>query len=119
MALDGSFDGFYSVYITGTGGNGIIVLVLRDGLIAGADPFGVCFDGRYKLTDKGCSAAIAVHAPPDGFLVQGVSTGPSGVNYELTTHLPIDFLEKEYISISTPLGPVNAKFKWLRGFSDG
>jgi hypothetical protein len=76
----------------------------------------VNFDGLYHPASEGegFEAVVKVVAPADGMLIQGVATGPTGITYEVKMHLPPKFFEKEYIEISTPLGPVNAKFKRLR-----
>lgn len=110
-------DGFYAVYVAGTDGNGLVLLILSEGKIAGADLLGVIFDGEYSRThgEEYYRTSIRVKAPPSATLVQGVTTGPSGIEYEISADLPLDFEAQPYVEILTPLGKLNARFKKLRG----
>jgi hypothetical protein len=115
-----SIDGIYAVYITGQSGNGLIMLVLKSGLVTGADVTGTLFDGSYISNDGGRNFYIqsSVNAPPNGVTVQGVNTGPSGIIYNVNFVLPSNFDEVDFLEIQTPLGPVNAKFQKLRSVND-
>ena len=111
-----SINGFYSAFMSGEEGEGYALLVFKDGIIAGADPLGVIFDGTYSAGgDGGWSGAVVVKAPAGGTLIQGVTPGPSGLVYSVPITLPADFQTQPYIFIDTPLGPVNVKLTWLRG----
>lgn len=108
-------DGIYSGYFSGAGGNGLALFVFRDGVIAGADAFGVVFDGHYERSqDQILAGQVTVTAPPNGTLVQGVSTGPSGITYTVDISFPENFAEVPYLGVTTPLGPVNVKLVRLR-----
>lgn len=91
------------------------MLVFSSGSITGADYGGVLFDGQYQLHDDGViRGKIVVTAPPNGVLIQGVSTGDKGLKYEVTLELPRDFQQQEYVSLKTPLGVVNVRLVKLR-----
>lgn len=110
-------DGFYSAFMTGADGQGYALLVFREGNIIGADPLGVTFDGTFgpEPNGDGWSGEVHVKAPAGGTLIQGVSTGPSGLSYSVPIRLPVDFAERPFIHIETPLGPVNVKLTKIRG----
>jgi hypothetical protein len=113
----GSFvEGIYAVFFSGTASEGYGLLVFQNGKITGADPMGVIFDGYYEI-DTNIRARIDVKAPPNGTLIQGVTAGPEGLTYQAQVDLSMDFLEKPFVSVQTPLGPVNVRFKLLRGLS--
>jgi len=113
---DNSIDGFYMAYLSGPNGNGIMMLVILNGTIVGSDPFAVIVDGTYCLaTDKlHYEAKLVVTAPPDTLLVHGVNTGADGLSYEMNVALPLDPAAQDYITIETPLGKLNVRFKKLR-----
>ena len=109
-------DGFYVGYFTGLGGSGQAMFVLRQGVLVGADPLGVLFDGNYALNKEKTAyeGAVKVTAPPNGQLVQGVNSGPAGLTYEVPLSLPINFASSNFLSLDTPLGPVNVRLEYLR-----
>lgn len=117
MSVDRSgADGFYAIYFAGTEGEGVGLLVIADGILVGVDGGGVKFDGKVapEADGNGFSGKVHVSAPPGMALIQGIATGENGIEYDIGIHLPFDFQEIEYISISTPFGTVNAKFIKLR-----
>lgn len=108
-------DGIYTCYMAGAEGNGFAMFVFKNGVISGADPLGVKFDGKYAEQSGSYIADVTVSVPQGGTVVQGVSSGPSGITYTVNLSLPPDFATKEFVEIVTPLGPVNARFKRIRG----
>src|SRR3989344_4642648 len=98
-----SINGFYSAFMSGEDGQGYALLVFKDGNIVGADPLGVQFDGVYSKDGQGWSGEVTVKAPPGGTLIQGVTTGPSGIVYSVPIRLPSGFQEQPFIHIETPL----------------
>lgn len=116
-----SVDGIYTGYFSGREGEGLGMFLLKDGLLTGADAMGVLFDGSYSSAQDGQSyeGKVTVTAPPNGTLVQGVTTGPSGMVYEVSFHLPSDFSQRSFLTLSTALGPVNVKLVKLRSFDAG
>jgi hypothetical protein len=113
-----SINGFYAAYLTGTAGQGFVMLVFRNGTIAGADAAGAKYDGTYSDTGSAFSIKLKVSLPPNTLLVQGISTGPEGDNSELEFQMPADFLSQPFIRIIAKHGPVNAKLVKLREFND-
>ncbi|WP_333897440.1 hypothetical protein [Brevundimonas aurantiaca] len=110
-----SMDGFYSALFSGKAGEGSAMFILSDGVLVGADPLGVLFDGSYTPDGKGGFAGkVIVKAPPNGELVQGVTTGPDGLTYEVGIEIPADFETRPFLTLSTPLGPINFVLKRLR-----
>ena len=109
-------DGIYTCYMAGAEGNGFAMFVFRSGNICGADPLGVKFDGKYNLqADDVYAVEVTVSVPQGGLVVQGVSSGPSGITYTVNLSLTADFAEKDFVEVPTPLGPVNARFQKVRG----
>jgi hypothetical protein len=109
-------NGIYSGYFTGSAEIGFGLLLIKDGLIVGADAGGVKFDGKYEANKSGdgFEGIVQVNAPPGGTLIQGIPTGPNGLNYEVKVHLPLDFGARPFIKIETPFGPINVKFVKIR-----
>jgi hypothetical protein len=109
-------DGIYGVFTTGTDGQGSFVIVLFDGIMCGADLEGVRYDGNYRMSEGLASIKInfTVSIPPNCFTIQGVRTGASGLEYNVATQIPMNFYEIPFVSIETPIGPVNVKFRRLR-----
>lgn len=94
------------------------MFILSNGILIGADPLGVLFDGSYVPdANGGFTGTVTVKAPPNGELVQGVTTGPDGLVYEVGVEIPPDFEAKAFITLTTPLGPVNFILKRLRGIA--
>jgi hypothetical protein len=111
-----AIDGIYAAYMTGTGGQGFGMFVFQGGVLSGADPLGVKFDGTYKSSDDGkISGTIKVTVPPEGTVVQGVSVGSSPLTYEVPLLLESDLQAMGVFRLDTPLGPVNVKLEKLRG----
>ena len=111
-----SLDGFYSALFSGRAGEGSAMFVLSKGTLVGADPLGVTFDGSYiPDSNGGFTGRVTVKAPPNGELVQGVTTGPDGLVYEIGIEIPSDFEARPFVTLTTPLGPVNFTLKFLRG----
>jgi hypothetical protein len=105
-------DGFYSGYFAGSSANGFAMFILRAGKIVGMDPLGVRFDGRYARKPDGTDyeGAVSVTVPPGGTTVQGVTSGPNGLSYEVRLTLPRGFGDSSFVRFETPLGPVNVRF---------
>lgn len=119
--MEGSLlDGFYVGYMTATSGYGVVLFVFQGDVIVGVDAGGVKFDGKFvRNTESGdYQGDICVEAPPNISLVQGISSGPSGVKYTVPFSLPSDFLSYPFIKVETPFGAVNVKLEKLRDLAD-
>jgi hypothetical protein len=114
MTLEVSVDGIYSAYLTGIAGSGIAMITLKNGVLVGADVSGILFDGQYRNVSDGYRGFITVSVPGGGQLIQGVTAPPQGLNYEVPIHFPPDFLERPFITITTPYGAVNCRLVKLR-----
>jgi len=116
-----AIDGVYAAYMTGASGQGFAMFVFQNGSIVGADPLGVLFDGEYSpCPDSGpITGKVTVQVPPNGTVIQGVTSGPSGMTYEVPLTLVREFEQLDFIKIETPLGPVNIKLKKLRSLTGG
>lgn len=110
-----TWDGFYAGYMHSSGGQGFAMFVFREGVIAGADPLGVEFDGHYAVREDGSMAGhVSVVVPPNTTLIQGVTTGASGMKYDVPIDLPSGAFEAPFVRLDTPLGPVNLRMQKLR-----
>lgn len=108
-------NGIYSAQMSAVAGEGLVVLVLNDGVLTGVDTGQVLFDGAYQTSSDGSiTGNVTIKAPPGGALIQGVPTGPTGITYSTAFHIPSDFEAKPFLRFETPFGPVNAKLQLLR-----
>lgn len=108
-------EGIYSGYMTAAEGNGFSMFVFYNGVVSGADPLGVSYDGTYAQKGDVCSARVRVKVPSEAVVIQGASAGPAGMEYELGLDLPADFATRDFFRVDTPLGPVNLRLRKLRG----
>lgn len=116
--MNSSIDGFYAAYLTGSFGQGLVMLIFRHGTIVGIDAAGAKYDGTYTDAGGGFGVELGIWLPPNILLVQGASTGPQGDNSQLDFQLPADFLSQPYIRVNAKHGPVNVKLIKLRELND-
>jgi hypothetical protein len=78
-------DGFYAIYYTGRAGSGFGVLVLKGGVITGADASGGLYDGEYTVNQgkQMLEGTIKMTVPPGISLVTGVPTAPYTYTQEI------------------------------------
>lgn len=109
-------DGFYSAHMTGSEGQGFALFVFRAGTIVGADPLGVSFDGSYEISSDQTqiSGSVTVRVPPNGLVIQGLTTGPDGLVYSVLLDFPVDFGSLPFVRVETPLGPINLRLRKIR-----
>lgn len=110
-------DGFYALFYTGKISSGFAMIVLRNGIVTGADVSGGLYDGKYtinadKLTVDG---TMKLTMPPGIPLVTGAPASPQTSSQEFPFSLPADFNEKT-VQVQTPTGPVNLRFRKIRDF---
>lgn len=105
--------GFYALYYTGIAGFGHAVLVMKDGVITGADVTGGVYDGTYTVLDNGIDIKVDFVVPAGATLVTGQSLAES-LKQSITANLSLHFADGRPVSICTPMGPVNVIFKKLR-----
>ena len=116
--MNPSIDGVYSAYLTGSAGQGLAMLVFKNGTIAGADVGGIKYDGTYRDADSGYTVSLKISYPPNTLLVQGMRTGPAAETAVLNFHLPSDFLSQSFIRVDAKHGPVNVKIVKVRELND-
>lgn len=116
--MSSSIDGFYAAHLTGSSGQGLVMLIFRRGTVVGIDVAGAKYDGTYTDADGGFAVKLSIWLPPNILLVQGASTGPQGDSSELDFLVPTDFLSQPYIRVNAKHGPVNVKLTKLRELND-
>jgi hypothetical protein len=117
--VDGSIDGFYTAFVTGRGGNGFAMFLIRKGIVTGADFLGTIYDGIITPHDSEMyRVTVTSRLPPNITNIQGLTTGPDGDVVELSFTLPHNFLSEPFIRINSKNGPANAKFVKIRGLNE-
>lgn len=107
--------GIYAIYYTGVAGSGFAVLVMTNGVIAGADPIGGTLDGTYReLDDGGIEVAVNLTTPSGTSLVTGAVGGNEPMTQQINGTFPANFADGITLPVQTPTGPVNVIFKHLR-----
>jgi len=107
--------GFYAVYYTGVAGFGHAVLVINDGIVTGADATGGVYDGSYTIGGKDeFEIEVTLTVPAGATLVTGQSLSED-FGQTITAKLRSGFADGQPVPVQTPMGPVNAIFKKLRG----
>lgn len=107
-------DGFYLVYATGRAGHSILVVVIREGTIVGADVGGMKYDGTIKDDGQGYVCSVVYVVPPGAVLITGAPAPTAPLRVPVSFNLPKGFADGRVIGINTPMGPVNAKFEKVR-----
>lgn len=106
-------EGFYALYFTGRAGFGNAVLVLKAGIVTGADATGGVYDGNYSWADNEIDIKVVLTVPAGTTLVTGQSLS-SPLSQTITAKLPDSFANGQPVAVQTPMGPVNVVFKKLR-----
>lgn len=105
--------GFYAIYYTGIAGFGHAVVVLKDGVVTGADVTGGTYDGTYEPAGEGYDISVALTMPAGTTLVTGQSIAEP-LTQTIKASLPAHFANGSPVAVTTPMGPVNVIFKKLR-----
>jgi hypothetical protein len=108
-------DGFYAAYLTGRGGNTVVLLAIKSNSIVGVDAGGLKYDGNVEPTTGGAfKFQVKYILPPGTPLITGMGgvATPTPVSLDFT--VPPDFTSGTIVTIQTPFGPVNAKMSKLR-----
>jgi len=111
-------DGFYAVFYTGKVSSGFAMIVLRNGIVAGADVGGGLYDGKYTVNaaKQTVEGTMRLTTPAGVSLVTGAPASQQVSTQEFPLSLPVE-LNEQTVQIQTPTGPVNLKFKRIRDFS--
>ncbi len=112
-------EGFYAIYYTGVAGSGLGILVLKDGIIVGADAFGGVYDGQYRenASTGMLEGKLKLSMPGGVPLVTGGPASPDPYTIEFPLVLSPDRGDKP-VPVNLPTGPINVVFKKLRDFPD-
>ncbi|MGH6790296.1 MAG: hypothetical protein ACRECC_11525 [Pseudolabrys sp.] len=110
-------DGFYVAYLTGRGGNSVLLFAIKDGVLVGADVGGMKYDGRIKaVADGAVSFHVEYTINPGTALITGFGSVASPTPVSLDFNAPANFAEGAVFNVQTPFGPINAKMSKLRDF---
>jgi hypothetical protein len=112
-------NGFYAGYLSAAAGEGVAIFVFRNGVLTGVDAGGFSYDGTLEETSEGNFAVVAtIRIPPRAPSIIGITGGEHGTNYSVEFKLPSSFLDKPFIRIETPNGPVNMRLVKLRDLNE-
>ncbi|MEA2952270.1 MAG: hypothetical protein QOJ96_1790 [Alphaproteobacteria bacterium] len=110
-------DGFYVAYLTGKGGNSLVLFTIKSGKLVGVDAGGMKYDGHVQpASDGGISFHLEYVVKAGVPLITGSGGVASSTPVSLDFKAPTNFAEGAVIGVQTPLGPVNAKISKLRDF---
>jgi len=110
-------DGFYAAYLTGRGGNTVLLFAIKSGQLIGVDGGGMKYSGTVQAGQNGqIGFHIDYTITPGTQLITGVGTVPNPTPVALDFTAPPNFAEGAIIGVQTPFGPVNAKITKLRDF---
>jgi hypothetical protein len=112
-------DGMYGVQYESVAGAGVGVLVLDNGRVFGADPFGGKYDGEY-LYDEGSGLAelrLKLTFAPNAPAVFGISH-PYEWSIDVTAKID-PRLDSGRTRIATPVGPhIDAQYRYMRALPE-
>jgi hypothetical protein len=108
-------DGFYVAYVTGRAGVSMLMIVISNGTIVGADVGGIKYDGTIspKPNNSGFHCSVVYVVPAGATLITGSQPPLTPQRIPIEFDLPQPFVDR-VVTIETPLGPVNAKFQKIR-----
>lgn len=110
-------DGFYAAYLTGRGGNSVLLLAVNSGSLVGVDTGGLHYDGSVDpRTDGGFNFHVKYVIQPGTQLITGMGSVATPTPVSLDFTVPADFASGTILTIQTPFGPINAKMSKLRDF---
>src|ERR1700682_1321617 len=109
-------DGFYVAYVTGRAGNAVVLLAIRGTTLSGVDAGGLKYDGQILPVENGFKCSFVYVVPAGSTLITGPAPVTEEIRVPLEFILPKDFSKGVVVPITTPFGPVNAKFEKLRDF---
>ena len=108
-------DGIYVMTFRGAVGWGTGLLVLRRGIVTGADAMGALYDGKYVEQGSDVAFDLKMTVPPGVSLVQG--TQPQPTQYVVPIAVKVakaSIANSQPVLLNLPPGPVNVIFKLLR-----
>jgi hypothetical protein len=110
-------DGFYAAYLTGRGGNTVLLLAIKSGSLVGVDAGGLKYDGTVEpASNGGFKFHVKYTIQPGPQLITGMGSVATPTPVSLDFTVPTDFASGTIVTIQTPFGPINAKMTKLRDF---
>jgi hypothetical protein len=108
-------NGIYLMTYRGSASWGQGMLVLRNGVVAGADASGGVYDGTYRDTGPTLAFTAVMRVPPGALLVQGVPPQPTAYDVPFVAEIPKDAIRSQSpVLVEMLPGPVNVIIKLLR-----
>jgi len=112
-------DGIYIMSYRGAIGWGLGMLLLRRGIVTGADMLGGLYDGCYEERPDDLVFDLKMTVPAGVILVQGTRPQPKPYDVPFNAVVPKRAIEThEPVLVQLPPGPVNAIFTLLRPLED-
>ena len=110
-------DGYYAAYLTGRGGNTVLLLAIKSSSLIGVDAGGLKYDGTVEpASDGGFKFHVKYIIQPGTPLITGMGSVATPTPVSLDFTVPADFASGTIVTIHTPFGPINAKMSKLRDF---
>jgi hypothetical protein len=110
-------DGFYAAYLTGRGGNSLVLFAVKANSVVGVDVGGMKYDGSIEVAANGdIQFHVRYTIPPGTPLITGVGGVGAPTPVSLDFILPKDFAAGTIVTIHTAFGLINAKINKLRDF---
>ena len=108
-------EGIYAMHYIGSKVSGHAVLVMKNGLIAGADSIGGTLDGTFEeVDDHKFKISLTLQMPVGSRLLNGGIVEKENMSQNFTKTLSENFGNGYPIGIQTSEGPINVVFKRLR-----
>jgi len=105
-------------YLTGRGGNSVMLFAIKSNALIGVDAGGMKYDGRVEQAAPGnVHFHIEYVVSPGTPLITGVGGVASATPVVLDFDMSENFANGTIVSVQTPFGPVNAKVSKLRDFN--
>lgn len=111
-------EGFYKIEYRGGSGAGVGMIVLDTGEVVGADIAGGSYLGSYafNVQTNMIDVDAIVEIAPGAWAVTGHAAGSTPLRFPLQASIPKGQIAGYPISAQTPLGPIQFRLTWLRGF---
>tara|TARA_B100000513_G_C11802110_1_gene152326 strand:+ start:57 stop:398 length:342 start_codon:yes stop_codon:yes gene_type:complete len=110
-------EGIYSIYFSAQAGSAFSMIVIMQGVIAGADAAGNTFDGSYDIDPKLSliEGEIKFLLKKGSTSILGITATEKDVEIVVPMRLPVDLMSRDFFRVETELGPINLRFVKIRG----
>ena len=103
-------EGIYTVHLTGRADHGVVMFVLSQGKIAGADLNGLVYSGHYTSSEDLIEGVVTFTMPAESTMITGISFPNGPTEIRVPIRLPKVISPSVTYLVQTPIGPINAKF---------